>query len=299
MADKTRQWCPGYLVHFDEKDEYAHWLGGADPVGAECQSCFKPMPLLLSLDTRDPRLNLADLGVDRVALCFCLRCELEGGSNRPIYLLKSENEIEIIGDGWLYDDKRREEIADLRSEQAYHDAENERHYSECYDVPQVVAMSEQEVAKLRRRDRRFWRSIKEIRNWDAVRMLPTTVPEQPICLELLPEVVQRVFDQFNSGEEPDEADESATQEIIGGDFIGPIDQVGGRSYMLQRIDDPICEACNQAETKNRMWFLAGLCGIGHTFSALFLPQEAELVDMHVVFFFCPVCGSVRGESFCT
>ena len=54
---------------------FAHQACGAHSIaGAHCPNCDKPLLLLLSLDTTDPRLELADFGVATLPLLCCWTC---------------------------------------------------------------------------------------------------------------------------------------------------------------------------------------------------------------------------------
>jgi hypothetical protein len=70
--------CPGFALRFGARSaRWGHYLGGSHSIrGAQCPNCEKPLIQYLSLNVRDPRLNLDSLGVERLSLLSCMRCAL-------------------------------------------------------------------------------------------------------------------------------------------------------------------------------------------------------------------------------
>lgn len=89
----------GYLAEYTPKawkPAYAHRFGGQHTIqGAECPNCRLPLIRYLELDTRDPRLHLDSLGVERLPLLFCPRCPLAVDGEFSYRLLATDY-IEIV-----------------------------------------------------------------------------------------------------------------------------------------------------------------------------------------------------------
>jgi len=57
--------------------EYRHALFGPNRIhGGDCPNCRKPLLHLLTIDTRDPRLDLGRLPLARIPLLYCTRCAI-------------------------------------------------------------------------------------------------------------------------------------------------------------------------------------------------------------------------------
>jgi len=83
----------GYFLDLESSaSRYDHvFCGEHDITGAVCPNCKKPMLRMMSLDTRDPRLDLTDLGVPWAHLLFCWTCNLAQG----------ETSYELCSDGGI------------------------------------------------------------------------------------------------------------------------------------------------------------------------------------------------------
>jgi len=85
----------GLLVRPDTPSEFAHQFCGKHEIrGAACPNCKKPLLRQLTLDTRDPRLECAELGVPFVHLLFCWTCILAQG--RTAYQLLPDGGVQLI-----------------------------------------------------------------------------------------------------------------------------------------------------------------------------------------------------------
>ena len=76
-ATPRNEICAGYRILLGQKCEFDHAFGGTHAcVGADCLNCYKPLMLHLTLDSSDQRLKLGKLGLKKLFLYYCMRCEL-------------------------------------------------------------------------------------------------------------------------------------------------------------------------------------------------------------------------------
>lgn len=122
-------------------------------------------------------------------------------------------------------------------------------------------------------------------------------PRRPFQLRPIPGRLQELYDQLNAGKEltPDEEAEVAAItgqyadiEVGGYPSIDVINQIGGRSFLSQRLHDPICRFCrDRLDMRRRMYFMASMTN----------DRERDLVvtydGVQIVFFFCPFCRSMH------
>ena len=109
----------------------------------------------------------------------------------------------------------------------------------------------------------------------------------------VPRKVEEYFDRLNADEDLTDEEEAeiaeftknyANPEVGGYPIVDVINQIGGRSFLSQRLDDPTCEGC-----KNPMFFLASLtndlsCGLKFSFDSV-----------QIVFFLCQDCRRIHAQ----
>ena len=88
--------CPtkGYFaaLSYLREGDFEHWLGGSHS-SSQCPNCqWKPLLQLMSLDLRDPRLELESAGLERLPLLFCWTC----GQHKITYSLNSAGECKLL-----------------------------------------------------------------------------------------------------------------------------------------------------------------------------------------------------------
>ncbi len=72
-----------------------HVFCGAQAIpGAGCPNCDRPLMQMMSLDASDQRLQLAALGVARIPLLFCWRCNVAQDVTQ--YRLRREGGIDLL-----------------------------------------------------------------------------------------------------------------------------------------------------------------------------------------------------------
>jgi len=86
----------GYWLEFSgEVQDHLHQFCGENRIpGAVCPACNKPLLRLLSLDTRDIRLNLANMRFPFLHLLYCWTCSIPYGLF--VYRIHDEGRIELI-----------------------------------------------------------------------------------------------------------------------------------------------------------------------------------------------------------
>lgn len=88
----------GYFVDYSGKKpgKYNHvFCGPHDVKGTDCPNCKKPLLRFLSLDARDKRLEMADMGLKTVDLLYCWTCDVSGWP--PFwYQMKKDGSIKIL-----------------------------------------------------------------------------------------------------------------------------------------------------------------------------------------------------------
>ena len=77
----------------------------------------------------------------------------------------------------------------------------------------------------------------------------------------------------------------ARPDLGGYPIVDSYNQVGGRPFLIQRLEDPQCENC-QKSRKPRMRFLASICNESQ--------YGIELVpdDIQILYFACPKCAAI-------
>src|SRR5690606_874708 len=87
-------------------------------------------------------------------------------------------------------------------------------------------------------------------------------PEQPVALLRIPIEVEDLFDKLNTNTDLSDEEEAeivaftenyANPEVGGYPIVDVINQIGGRSFLSQRLDNPTCDGC-----QNTMVFFASL-----------------------------------------
>jgi len=95
-ASWTPPSLPGFFVAFGDGARSDHFAGGENRWnGAECPNCRKPLILHLTLCTEDERLGISGLGVRRLPLLFCKRCNL-GYDDDFVYRVADDTTVEIL-----------------------------------------------------------------------------------------------------------------------------------------------------------------------------------------------------------
>jgi hypothetical protein len=114
---------------------------------------------------------------------------------------------------------------------------------------------------------------------------------RPIELEPIPARIEELYDRLNENLEITAQEEAeicsytgqyARPEVGGYPIVDVINQVGGRSFLCQRLDDPDCPLCEKA-----MPFIASLTNDKR--QSLFVGYEG----VQIVFFFCTECHVIH------
>lgn len=72
-----------------------HTFCGAHNIsGADCPNCDRPLMQMMSLDASDERLQLRSLGVQRLPLMFCWRCDIAQDVTQ--YRLRRDGGIDLL-----------------------------------------------------------------------------------------------------------------------------------------------------------------------------------------------------------
>ena len=116
-------------------------------------------------------------------------------------------------------------------------------------------------------------------------------PPRTITLEPIPARVEALYDRLNAGLKITDAEEAeicsctgqyADPDVGGYPIVDVINQVGGRSFLGQRLNDPACPKCDQP-----MAFIASLTND---------KRQSIVVSydgIQIVFFFCVKCHVVH------
>ncbi|HUY87795.1 MAG TPA: hypothetical protein VMV10_03580 [Pirellulales bacterium] len=123
------------------------------------------------------------------------------------------------------------------------------------------------------------------------------IGRRAVQLSPIPPRLQELYDRLNANEDLSD-DEEAEVASFTGNFAPPdvggypvvdvINQLGGRSFLCQRLDDPLCPGCRRAGFERQtMYFLASLtnddaAGVRITYDGV-----------QIVFFLCPTCGTIK------
>jgi hypothetical protein len=120
-------------------------------------------------------------------------------------------------------------------------------------------------------------------------------PPRPFSLEPMPGVLQQFWDKLNADEALTADEENLIASMTGNyalptvgsyPIVDVVNQVGGRAFMSQRIDDPPCCRCSTPKRPVKMAFLASLtndpaAGMKITFDGV-----------QIAFFLCPACATI-------
>jgi hypothetical protein len=83
----------GFGLRLDPQGRHV-FCGAHDIAGAGCPNCDRPLMQMMSLDASDERLELTELGVARVPLLFCWKCNIAQGITQ--YRLRRDGGIELL-----------------------------------------------------------------------------------------------------------------------------------------------------------------------------------------------------------
>ncbi len=121
-------------------------------------------------------------------------------------------------------------------------------------------------------------------------------PVQPFDLQPIPDRVQVLYDRLNDDEEISDEEEAeiasftnqyALPEVGGYPCIDVINQIGGRAFLCQGVEDPPCPTCKSRGKDRKMFFFATLTNE---------PEKDFVVGyegIQIIFFFCPECNSIQ------
>ena len=116
-------------------------------------------------------------------------------------------------------------------------------------------------------------------------------PRRPFTLTSIPDRLQELYDRLNDDEELTRSEEEKIAALTGQVCEYPIadviNQVGGRSFLCQRLDDPVCVHCFKQGERREMFFLASLTNDAARQFKITFPS------LQIVFFFCPHCRAVK------
>jgi hypothetical protein len=123
---------------------------------------------------------------------------------------------------------------------------------------------------------------------DWPQYMPDVLPTVPVTLGPVSPRLQEMMDEFNTSSRDPTAAEGTEWNLRldrpPNIWVEPVNQVGGRSMLIQGLDDPQCPVCRSRHA----YFLASLCN----------DEQAELKvapdawDAQIVFFFRPECQAV-------
>lgn len=112
-----------------------------------------------------------------------------------------------------------------------------------------------------------------------------------VGLRPIPQSIEALYDLLNNNLALSEAQERHIADFIGRyakpevgayPIVDTTNQVGGRAFLQQRLDDPRCHLC-----QNEMAFLACLCNDERS------QFKIGMDDEQIIFFFCDSCLCVR------
>jgi hypothetical protein len=116
-------------------------------------------------------------------------------------------------------------------------------------------------------------------------------PARAIALQSMPARVEELYDRLNTGIQITDSEEAeicsftgqyANADVGGYPVVDVINQIGGRTFLSQRLDDPDCPRCDK-----RMAFLASLTNDKRqSFSVTY-------EGIQIVFFICVRCHIVH------
>jgi hypothetical protein len=117
------------------------------------------------------------------------------------------------------------------------------------------------------------------------------LPEVPVTLVPIPHRVEFLFQRLNQGGEISDEEEKevceftrnfANLEVGGYPIVDVINQFGGRSFLCQRLRDPLCIRC-----KREMRFLASLTNDDRE------SIKITFAGVQIVFFICVKCVTIQ------
>lgn len=123
-----------------------------------------------------------------------------------------------------------------------------------------------------------------------------TFPEQRFEMKPITREMQMVCDKLNAGVTLSDSEELhfateigsfATAECGGYPIVDTFSQIGGRSFLSQRLEDPECEVCRKRGLMRDMFFLCSLVNDRRS------GMRIGFDGVQIVFFFCKTCSSVH------
>ena len=119
-------------------------------------------------------------------------------------------------------------------------------------------------------------------------------PKQSCSFRPMPSKLQKLYDKLNDDEELSERETRYVLKMtdVIGNIIDVTNQVGGRSFLCQMLLDPWCVNCQKVGERNQAFFLASLTNV---------PKAGVVFSydsIQIVFFFCPVCRSIKVTHSC-
>lgn len=115
-----------------------------------------------------------------------------------------------------------------------------------------------------------------------------------VVLASVPAQLEELAEKLNSGRELNGGEKRTFAELTGNfapvevggyPIVDTYNQVGGRAFLVQRLDDPECQFCTKRRGP-KMRFLASICN-ERTADIQIVPD-----DVQVVFFVCPQCSAI-------
>ncbi|MCP3933362.1 MAG: hypothetical protein GY705_30200 [Bacteroidetes bacterium] len=121
-------------------------------------------------------------------------------------------------------------------------------------------------------------------------------PKIKFGLKPVPKDVESLYDKLNSGAELTEDEESeiakftdkyAIPEVGGYPIVDISNQIGGRAFLCQQLDDPVCPGCEKD-----MYFIASLTNDKRN------SLKITFNGVQIVYFYCPDCYLVHVQHSC-
>ncbi len=118
-------------------------------------------------------------------------------------------------------------------------------------------------------------------------------PKKSFGLIPVPGHVEKLYDKLNSNIEISEDEEIeickftgnfAPQDVGGYPVVDVSNQIGGRAFLSQRLDDPICTKCAK-----EMYFVASLTNDNKN------NLKISFDSVQIVFFYCPECSVIHAQ----
>ena len=123
------------------------------------------------------------------------------------------------------------------------------------------------------------------------------IERRAVQLSAIPSRLQELYDRLNAGEKLSKSEEAEVASFTGNyarpavggyPIVDVINQLGGRSFLCQRLDDPGCPGCRRAGSERQtMYFLASLTNDSET------GVRITFDEVQIVFFLCPTCGTIK------